>query len=122
MLLQLASLCDGDHRAGLAKSSAPSIASLTVPTSRLGSVDGRFADKQRGPFNQLAVLLAIYNASTVSRVADPSAEPKVQFNVYLPPTLVREVKHRAIDENRSLSALVESALTDYLERIAKEQR
>jgi len=50
-----------------------------------------------------------------------TGEPKVQFNVYLPPGLVREVKHRAVDENRSLSALVEAALTDYLDRAAKEQ-
>ena len=55
-------------------------------------------------------------------MTDPAAPAsKVQFNVYLPPRLVRAVKHRAIDENRSLSALVETALTDYLGRTAKEQ-
>ena len=53
----------------------------------------------------------------------PASEaPKVQFNVYLPPELVRAIKHRAIDEGSSLSALVERVLGDYLQTDPKEQR
>jgi predicted HicB family RNase H-like nuclease len=40
---------------------------------------------------------------------------KQQFNVYLPPDLIRRAKYRALDDQRSLSDLVEKALTSFLE-------
>jgi predicted HicB family RNase H-like nuclease len=47
---------------------------------------------------------------------------KQQFNIYLPPALIRRVKHAAIDEPMSLSRLVEIALTAYLDRLDQERQ
>jgi predicted HicB family RNase H-like nuclease len=49
-----------------------------------------------------------------------SSSAKVQFNVYLPPELVRAIKHRAVDEGRSLSAVVEAALAHYVSASTQE--
>jgi predicted HicB family RNase H-like nuclease len=50
-------------------------------------------------------------------VEDEPADAKQQFNVYLPPTLIRRAKHAAVDQATSLSRLVEDALTTYLNRL-----
>ena len=43
-----------------------------------------------------------------------SAFGKQQFNIYLPPDLVRELKHAAIDDRSSLSGYVERIFREFL--------
>jgi len=47
---------------------------------------------------------------------------KQQFNVYLPPELIRKVKYRALDDQLSLSDLVEHALEDYLRQSRRKTK
>jgi len=51
----------------------------------------------------------------MSERPSPPTSAKQQFNVYLPPELIRRVKYRALDEQLSLSDLVERALNAFLE-------
>ncbi|QBI19457.1 hypothetical protein ER308_07755 [Egibacter rhizosphaerae] len=46
-------------------------------------------------------------------------EDKQQFNVYLPPELIRRVKHAAVDSDTSLSGYVERVLATHLDRVER---
>ncbi|MER7857952.1 CopG family transcriptional regulator [Amycolatopsis japonica] len=46
---------------------------------------------------------------------------KRQFNVYLPPDLIKRVKHASVDADESLSSFVEGVLEEYLLRTSEER-
>jgi predicted HicB family RNase H-like nuclease len=52
----------------------------------------------------------------------PETDTLKQFNVYLPKSLIREVKLLAIEREQSLSALTAEALRTLIERTRKERR
>jgi predicted HicB family RNase H-like nuclease len=51
---------------------------------------------------------------------DNESNRKQQFNVYLPPELVRAVKHASVDAGQSLSKFVEDALQAHIEKVKKQ--
>jgi hypothetical protein len=52
----------------------------------------------------------------------PDKRPVKQFNVYLPIEIIRAVKHHAVDTEQSLSAIVEAALSEHLDRVNRRPK
>jgi hypothetical protein len=72
-------------------------------------------------FASLLASLAVAEARG-RRAATGPAAGKQQFNVYLPPALIRRAKHAAIDNAMSLSRMVEVSLVDHLDRLEREEQ
>jgi hypothetical protein len=57
------------------------------------------------------------SSGATATAGEETSAAKQQFNVYLPPTLIRRAKHAAVDQATSLSRLVELALDAHLDRL-----
>jgi hypothetical protein len=75
-----------------------------------------------GPKEQTSLSKVQDRKTSKSHAVTPSHEHaaaagKKQQTVYLPPQVIRAVKHTAVDQDMDISSVVQTALEQYIERL-----